>query len=75
MIEAFWRSLRHQWLYLHSLESLLKQLIDLYVRELMRQRNRPVTDRFERGELEVELGVDPVEPRALDERVLTFLPL
>ena len=35
MIEAFWRSLRHQWLYLHSLESftLLKQLIDFYVRE------------------------------------------
>ena len=35
MIEAFWRSLRHQWLYLHSLESFtqLKQLIDFYVRE------------------------------------------
>jgi transposase InsO family protein len=35
MIEAFWRSLRHQWLYLHSLESftLLKQLIDFSVRE------------------------------------------
>jgi len=35
MIEAFWRSLRHQWLRLHSLESFtqLKQLIDSYVRE------------------------------------------
>jgi len=35
MIEAFWRSLRHQWLYLHSLESFtqLAQLIDFYVRE------------------------------------------
>ena len=44
MIEAFWRSLRccvrrhslrHQWLYLHSVESFtqLKQLIDFYVRE------------------------------------------
>jgi len=35
MIEAFWRSLRHQWLYLHSLESFghLDQLIDFYVRE------------------------------------------
>ena len=35
MIEAFWRSLRHQWLYLHSLESFrqLEQLIDFYVRE------------------------------------------
>jgi len=38
MIEAFWRSLRHQWLYLHSLESFtqlaqLAQLINFYVRE------------------------------------------
>jgi len=35
MIEAFWRSLRHQWLYLHSLDSFtqLEQLIEFYVRE------------------------------------------
>jgi hypothetical protein len=35
MIEAFWRSLRHQWLYLHSLDSFtqLEQLIDFYVNE------------------------------------------
>jgi transposase InsO family protein len=35
MIEAFWRSLRHQWLYLHSLDSFrqLGQLIDFYVNE------------------------------------------
>ena len=35
MNEAFWRSLRHQWLYLHSLDSFthLEQLIDFYVRE------------------------------------------
>jgi transposase InsO family protein len=35
MIEAFWRSLRHQWLYLHSLESFtqLEQLIEFYVHE------------------------------------------
>ncbi len=35
MIEAFWRSLRHQWLYLHSLDSFtqLKQLIDFYVKQ------------------------------------------
>ena len=35
MIEAFWRSLRHQWLYLHSLESFteLERLIDFYVKE------------------------------------------
>ena len=33
MIEAFWRSLRHSWLYLHSLESFtaLRQLVDFYV--------------------------------------------
>jgi len=35
MIEAFWRSLRHQWLYLHALESFtqLASLIDFYVKE------------------------------------------
>ena len=35
MIEAFWRSLRHQWLYLHSLDSFtqLEQMIDFYVKE------------------------------------------
>ena len=35
MIEAFWRSLRHQWLYLHSLESFteLERLIDFYVKQ------------------------------------------
>ena len=35
MIEAFWRSLRHQWLYLHSLDSFtqLASLIDFYVKE------------------------------------------
>ena len=33
MIEAFWRSLRHQWLYLHTLDSLdtLRGLVSFYV--------------------------------------------
>ena len=33
MIEAFWRSLKHSWLYLHSLEnfSALRRLVDFYV--------------------------------------------
>jgi putative transposase len=33
MIEAFWRSLKHSWLYLHSLDSfaVLRQLIEFYV--------------------------------------------
>ncbi len=33
MIEAFWRSLRHQWLYLHSLDSIdvLRRLVAEYV--------------------------------------------
>ena len=35
MIEAYWRSLRHQWLYLHSLDSLaaLKRLVTFYVEQ------------------------------------------
>ena len=35
MIEAFWRSLRHAWLYLHNLDNLvtLRRLIAFYVRE------------------------------------------
>ena len=35
MIEAFWRSLRHQWLYLNCLDSLeaLRRLISFYVTE------------------------------------------
>jgi len=34
MIEAFWRSLKHSWLYLHPLDSIdsLRQLADFYVR-------------------------------------------
>ena len=33
MIEAFWRSLKHGWLYLHSLDSFaaLRRLIEFYV--------------------------------------------
>ena len=35
MIEAFWRSLRHRWLYLHSLDTLaeLARLVAFYVQE------------------------------------------
>ena len=35
MNEAFWRSLKHSWLYLHSLESVesLRRLVDFYVRQ------------------------------------------
>ena len=35
MIEAFWRSLKHSWLYLHSLDSFaaLRRLIEVYVIE------------------------------------------
>ena len=33
MIEAFWRSLKHSWLYLHSLDSIagLRRLVEFYV--------------------------------------------
>ena len=35
MFEAFWRSLKHSWLYLHSLESIesLHRLVDSYVHQ------------------------------------------
>ena len=35
MIEAFWPSLKHAWLYLHCLESVesLRRLVDFYVRQ------------------------------------------
>ena len=35
MIEAFWRSLKHSWLYLHSLESIesLRRLVGFYVQQ------------------------------------------
>ena len=35
MIEAFWRSLKHQWLYLNSLDSLarLRTLVEFYVEQ------------------------------------------
>jgi Integrase core domain len=35
MIEAWWRSLKHQWLFLHSLDSVttVRRLVEFYVRE------------------------------------------
>ena len=35
MIEAWWRSLKHQWLFLHSLDSVttVRRLVDFYVEE------------------------------------------
>ena len=35
MIEAFWRSLKHSWLYLHPLDSFaaLRRLIEFYINE------------------------------------------
>jgi putative transposase len=35
MIEAWWRSLKHQWLFLHSLDSVttVRRLVDFYVQE------------------------------------------
>ena len=35
MIEAFWRSLRHQWLYLHELDTMenLSPLVEFYVEQ------------------------------------------
>ena len=35
MIEAWWRALKHQWLFLHSLDSVatVRRLVDFYVNE------------------------------------------
>jgi hypothetical protein len=35
MIEAWWRSLKHQWLFLHSLDSVttVRRLVEFYVQE------------------------------------------
>jgi hypothetical protein len=35
MIEAWWRSLKHQWLYLHSLDSVatIRRLVTFYVHQ------------------------------------------
>ena len=35
MIEAWWRSLKHQWLFLHPLDSVgtVRRLVEFYVRE------------------------------------------
>jgi putative transposase len=35
MIEAWWRALKHQWLFLHSLDSVatIRRLVAFYVRE------------------------------------------
>ena len=35
MIEAFWRSLKHQWLYLHELETIeqVRTLVEFYVKQ------------------------------------------
>jgi len=35
MIEAWWRSLKHQWLYLHSLDSVttVRRLVEFYVQQ------------------------------------------
>jgi hypothetical protein len=35
MIEAWWRSLKHQWLFLHSLDSVttVRRLVEFYVHE------------------------------------------
>jgi hypothetical protein len=47
MIEAFWRSLRHAWLYLHDLDdtTTLGHLIEFYARarEERRKANRMAT--------------------------------
>jgi putative transposase len=53
MIEAWWRSLKHQWLFLHSLDSVttIRRLVAFYVDE----HNRLLPHSALRGQTPVEL--------------------
>ena len=77
MIEAFWRSLKHSWLYLHSLESIeaLRRLVGFYLsqhNEVMPhaafEGQTPDEMYFGRGEtVVVNLAAARIE--ALEERI------
>jgi hypothetical protein len=45
MIEAWWRSLKHQWLYLHPLDSVatVRRLVEFYVHEQNDVSYRPTS--------------------------------
>jgi transposase InsO family protein len=68
MIEAWWRSLKHQWLFLHSLDSLttVRRLVAFYVD----QHNRVLPHSAFRGQTpdEMYFGTGDATPAALTSR-------
>ena len=66
MIEAWWRSLKHQWLYLHSLDSIagLRTLVAFFVEE----HNSKMPHSAFRGQTpdEMYLGTVPNLPEQLE---------
>ena len=68
MIEAWWRSLNHQWLFLHSLDSVttVRRLVEFYVQE----HNRVLPDSAFRGQTpdEMYFGTGNAVPANLTSR-------
>src|ERR1700680_360001 len=68
MIEAWWRSLKHQWLFLHSLDSVttVRRLVEFYVRE----HNRVLPHSAFRGQTpdEMHFGTGDAVPTDLTAR-------
>ena len=71
MIEAWWRSLKHQWLFLHSLDSVttVRRLVAFYVDE----HNRVLPHSAFHGQTpdEMYLGTGDAVPRDLRARAAT----
>jgi putative transposase len=69
MIEAWWRSLKHQWLFLHSLDSVttVRRLVEFYVHE----HNRVLPHSAFRGQTpdEMYFGTGDAVPADLTTRV------
>jgi hypothetical protein len=57
MIEAWWRSLKHQWLFLHSLESVatIRRLVAFYVHEHNHEHNHVLPHSAFRGQTPDEM--------------------
>jgi hypothetical protein len=66
MIEAWWRSLKHQWLFLHSLDSVttVRRLVAFYVDE----HNRVLPHSAFRGQTPDEPPWQPTAPQQLHAR-------
>jgi hypothetical protein len=68
MIEAWWRSLKHQWLFLHSLDSVatVRRLVEFYVQE----HNRVLPHSAFRGQTpdEMYFGIGDAVPTDLTAR-------